>query len=434
MISSRRVAVAGLDAAEPSRLLASLLAAEDDETLSGPQLLAAAAGWERLVSMAHAGQARVLRRLEAAVAARTSATPPPPGGDVDAGQQTSEEVALALRVSPRAADARLDLAERLELLPTTLTVLSAGQVTLAHARVIVDALTGLDVDVPEVVRDRLDVLLATAAAEQHLTPGQLRAKARRLLLVMDPHGCVQRRQKAVRGRDVSCRADEHGMAWLSAYLPAPAALACVAALDAHAHGSQEIDPDDTRGLGARRADALVNLVLTGTPDGNPPADAHTPAAVTVHLNVTVPLTALAGASEDPGDLAGHGPLDASTIRALADTPGTLIRRLLTDPRDGRLVEAGTRTYRPSVTLDRFVRLRDVTCRWPGCQRPSHACDLDHTVPWPTGDTTAHNLLALCRRHHRLKTHAGFGLQHDPGTGTVQITTPLQQTYSSKRRE
>jgi hypothetical protein len=56
------------------------------------------------------------------------------------------------------------------------------------------------------------------------------------------------------------------------------------------------------------------------------------------------------------------------------------------------------------------------------------------VPWPTGDTTAENLLALCRRHHRLKTHAGFGLRHDHGSGAVQVTTPWQRAYSSPQRE
>lgn len=44
------------------------------------------------------------------------------------------------------------------------------------------------------------------------------------------------------------------------------------------------------------------------------------------------------------------------------------------------------SYRPSVAMDCFVRMRDMTCRFPGCSRPADFCDVDHTTPWPTGVT------------------------------------------------
>jgi hypothetical protein len=166
-------------------------------------------------------------------------------------------------------------------------------------------------------------------------------------------------------------------------------------------------------------------VLTGHADGNPPGDAAVPATVVVRLDVTVPIAALVGASDEPGDLAGHGPVDASLVRLLAETPGTVLRRLVTDPVQG-LVEVGATTYRPTAGVDRFVRARDVTCRWPGCQRPSRVCDLDHVVPWPNGPTTVQNLLALCRRHHRLKTLAGFEVSR--AEHTLLVTTPLRRRH------
>jgi Domain of unknown function (DUF222) len=43
-------------------------------------------------------------------------------------------------------------------------------------------------------------------------------------------------------------------------------------------------------------------------------------------------------------------------------------------------------YRPSRALADFVRCRDLTCRWPGCDKPAYDCDIDHTVPWPIGPT------------------------------------------------
>jgi hypothetical protein len=37
-------------------------------------------------------------------------------------------------------------------------------------------------------------------------------------------------------------------------------------------------------------------------------------------------------------------------------------------------------YQPSARLQEFVRCRDLTCRFPGCDEPAEFCDVDHTVP------------------------------------------------------
>jgi hypothetical protein len=34
-------------------------------------------------------------------------------------------------------------------------------------------------------------------------------------------------------------------------------------------------------------------------------------------------------------------------------------------------------YTPDAELDRFVRLRDRRCRFPGCRSRVRSCDLDH---------------------------------------------------------
>ncbi len=96
------------------------------------------------------------------------------------------------------------------------------------------------------------------------------------------------------------------------------------------------------------------MLLTGQADGNPPPDAAVPATVTVRLHVTVPLSALAGASDEPGDL-------------------------------------------------------------------------DHVVPWPDGPTTVANLVALCRRHHRLKTSGTF--QISTAECVLLVSAPLRRRYT-----
>ncbi|WP_156431550.1 HNH endonuclease [Mycobacterium sp. GA-1199] len=84
-------------------------------------------------------------------------------------------------------------------------------------------------------------------------------------------------------------------------------------------------------------------------------------------------------------------------------------------------------YRPSPTTARFVRMRDLTCRFPGCDRPAEFCDFDHTTPYPAGATHPSNIKCLCRIHHLLKTFGGWSDQQHPD-GTVQWTAPTGRTY------
>ncbi|HYH74155.1 MAG TPA: HNH endonuclease signature motif containing protein, partial [Nocardioides sp.] len=80
---------------------------------------------------------------------------------------------------------------------------------------------------------------------------------------------------------------------------------------------------------------------------------------------------------------------------------------------------------------------DGRCRFPGCTIAARFCDLDHVRPWPTGPTTATNLLTLCRRHHRIKQRPGWRLHLTPDgtttwtdpTGRIRTTAPLNALHS-----
>ncbi|MBA3783910.1 MAG: DUF222 domain-containing protein [Nocardioides sp.] len=79
-------------------------------------------------------------------------------------------------------------------------------------------------------------------------------------------------------------------------------------------------------------------------------------------------------------------------------------------------------YHPSARLREQVILRDQTCVFPWCTKSSRSCDLDHIVPWEDGAVTStDNLAALCRRHHRLKTH---------GRWRYRRTGPAAYTWTS----
>ncbi|MEU0497270.1 HNH endonuclease signature motif containing protein [Mycobacterium sp. NPDC006124] len=87
--------------------------------------------------------------------------------------------------------------------------------------------------------------------------------------------------------------------------------------------------------------------------------------------------------------------------------------------------------RPSKKLADFIRCRDMTCRFPGCRAPATNCDVDHTIPWPNGPTTASNLKCPCRRHHLLKTFWGGENGWRDGQlddGTIIWTAPDGQEF------
>ncbi|HMU36898.1 MAG TPA: HNH endonuclease signature motif containing protein, partial [Marmoricola sp.] len=69
---------------------------------------------------------------------------------------------------------------------------------------------------------------------------------------------------------------------------------------------------------------------------------------------------------------------------------------------------------PTDTLREQVIQRNAVCVFPGCNRDSRRCDLDHVTPYLPIDqgggprqTRSSNLAPLCRFHHRVKTHAGW---------------------------
>ena len=155
------------------------------------------------------------------------------------------------------------------------------------------------------------------------------------------------------------------------------------------------------------------------------------AAVSVELQIVIDAATLAGLSDNPAELVGYGPISSLAARdlfaQLADD--VRLRRLVTDPIVGHLLDYGRSTYRIPKPLADFVRARDRQCRFPGCLRPATACDVDHVISWNDGGkTSASNCACLCRRHHRLKTHGGweFELHTD---GSCVWTSPAGQRYA-----
>ncbi|WP_224273115.1 HNH endonuclease signature motif containing protein [Nocardioides lacusdianchii] len=88
-----------------------------------------------------------------------------------------------------------------------------------------------------------------------------------------------------------------------------------------------------------------------------------------------------------------------------------------------------------------VALRDRVCVFPWCSRPARGCDVDHVIeydhnaeaegrPQP-GPTETENLGALCRFHHRLKTHSAWRYEMT-APGVFEWTSPHGHRYRRDR--
>jgi hypothetical protein len=120
-----------------------------------------------------------------------------------------------------------------------------------------------------------------------------------------------------------------------------------------------------------------------------------------------------------------------TITLPAGSPLTpAVDELLTAPYRAHPLDYGSAVYRLPADLDRHVILRDRTCTAPGCGQPALRCDGEHAIPWPRGNTSEDNCGAMCRWHHRLKTHAGWRVER-LADGSVLWTSP--EGLSRRRR-
>ncbi|WP_103746204.1 HNH endonuclease signature motif containing protein, partial [Amycolatopsis lurida] len=298
-------------------------------------------------------------------------------------------------------------------LPRTLGLLDRGEVGGYGAMKVATATAWLsDEDaraVDEVLEDRL--------------PGrnseQIRKAANHAAVMADREGAARRAERHRAGRRLSIRHGETGVASIEVEDgPVEKVAAAYTRIDREARALKT--GNETRTLDQLRADIALDLMLGGQGGKSERSE------VFLYMDLNTYL----GVNEDPAELAGHGHIPASLARHIASGPDTVLRRIVTDPLSGQVLDLGRNRYRPTAGLGEFVRVRDRECRRPGCHRIAQACDLDHSVPWQHGGHTADTeLVDLCRRDHRLKDEPGwiYRLAED---GTLTITTPTRHSYNS----
>lgn len=391
---------------------------------------------------------------------------------VDPWEAVAAEVAAAQDITACAASALMHNAICLhQRLPKVAALFATGTISYRTVALIVArTLLALDPDVLAAIDAELaEALTRWGVLSRNKTEQYIDALIER----HDPDA-RRRTETQARGRYVSIEHRGNGMAWLCGDLYSTDATLLQRRLTALAHTVCENDP---RTIDQRCADAFGALAAgqttlpcaCGHPDC-PAAESAAPGSVVVHVVAEQAALDAADTTELHGQRPGDGGPEIVTdhdrlveIIREANTPnpspppapaerspkpgltlgGPVIpAALLADLAARGIAElrplappANTPPephYRPSKALADFIRCRDMTCRFPHCDRPAEFCDIDHTIRYAAGGLThASNCKLLCRKHHLLKTFwtgaTGWRDKQLPD-GTVIWTSPSGRTY------
>lgn len=340
---------------------------------------------------------------------------------IDTMEAVAAEVGAALRISQGLAASRLRYARAMrERLPRVAEVFKAGDIDYRMFQTVVYR-TDLITD-PAVLAAVDAQLAANVARWPSMTQGRLAGQVDKIVAKADADA-VRRRRERQSDREVWTVDGFEGLSEIGGRLMTPDAHALEKRLDRLAATVCEHDP---RSREQRRADALGALAAGADRLGcrcgrSDCAAGKRPAAGPVVIHVIAEQATLDGGGAPASEVGADGLITPELIQDLAASAKQvpLIHPADAPPEPG---------YVPSQALADFVRCRDLTCRWPGCDRPAVGCDIDHTIPYEAGGNThASNLKCYCRTHHLVKTFLGWQEQQLPD-GTLILTSPTGHTY------
>ncbi|MGL5808704.1 MAG: DUF222 domain-containing protein [Nocardioides sp.] len=330
------------------------------------------------------------------------------------------------------------LADAIEVryrLPRIWERLTAGHVPVWRARLITRHTRSLS----QTAAGWVDRQLAHCA--HRVGPAQVQRAIDEALIRFDPGQVEDRNLADNRYVRVGSEADLDGSVQILALVDAAdafdvdSAVGQAAELRAKLGDQDSLDVRRARGLGdlARRQLALD---LTGTiGEGEEVAVPSRPAtSIYFHLDARSAYfrhdvgSELTGhpATAESGDVAftmgnrDGGVVNLDRLLAWLESSGT---RVTVRPVIDLGAETVTESYSPTIAQREQIFLRDRTCTFPYCNRPARppghrpGVDADHITPYDSGGPTAtSNLAALCRHHHRHKTHTAWTYTPlEPGT-------------------
>ncbi|SMO52553.1 hypothetical protein SAMN06265174_102134 [Dietzia kunjamensis subsp. schimae] len=256
---------------------------------------------------------------------------------------------------------------------------------------------------------------------------------------LDPEGAEDARARAALTRTVRFRSGRDGMASMWAKLPLADAELLRGRIETDARAASGDGVPGT--LDHLRADALASLAVyapapapapapadAGGTDSGPGDDGSIELGeVTVGADMPRPSLGNAAAAGRPIRVSViaaaaqglpnrvefvHGAYSSYSwlCQQLLEGDDARVRFELVDPAPG-VLDSPEHALRYLITpaMAERIRMRDGTCRHPGCSVPAEDCDVDHVIAFNTkdpelgGPTTEWNLVCLCRKHHREKT-------------------------------
>ena len=214
------------------------------------------------------------------------------------------------------------------------------------------------------------------------------------------------------------------------------------ALAHHAASLKALGSD--KSLDARRSAALGDLARTQTALDLAGAGAdpqHLPAAreVVLHAHFDASIEGLATVFGPTGRMEEGQRL--VLLDQIKDWCRDSRTKVTVKPVIDLNADLATPAYEVPDRIREQVILRDRACVFPWCTRPARGCDIDHVTefdhdaaadgrPQP-GPTRTDNLAALCRFHHRLKTHTAWHYRMvEPGV--FEWTSPHGHHYRRDR--
>ena len=399
------------------------------DNLAPTELVVAIADSQRQESMVIAQRMAAVAELLAQRTAEIHDEDPDPGYMIVTGfQRTAAEVAAAMNLSASAACFVVSHAHTLaERLPKVAAVLAMGDTDWRTVKLIITRTEF----VSDSVIGRLDKQLANRIAKWRCWSRKRIINAvDATVRTMDPDAILERLRREDK-RHVGVTPQSDGTAKVEGVLAAEAGMAFDKRLTELADGVCRADP---RTRDQRRADAMEAMAerralvcLCGADDCPNRSDEPAPATRIV-VNVIAGAETVLGGGDAPGYIDGYGVIDADQVRSLAEKARL---RTLEEP---AVSDAEALRYQPTAAVERWVRMRDLTCRFPGCDRAAAICDVDHTIPFNRADprnggpTVPWNLKCLCREHHRDKTFVDGWRDEQLRDGTVIWTSPTGEVY------
>ncbi|MEX2652827.1 MAG: DUF222 domain-containing protein [Acidimicrobiia bacterium] len=395
----------GLAEMPPGPQLAAVLTSIDRNRITGYERVILMKARARLRSWV---EADFYADLQAVAEAELELLPKP-----DEAMESAEgEIRAALTLTRRAAEFQLGTAYELrDRLPEVWKALHEGLIDLPKARVLCNETIHLPIEQAQRVAE---VALERAPCQ---TTGQLGARIRKLVILLDPQASQNRYEEAVSERRVVLEPNHHGTTnLLGLDLPAAEAQAAIRRINDLAKAAKTAD--DPRSMDQVRADVYLDLL-----NGRHLKQGKGRGMV----DISVELTTLAGLDDHPGGLKGYGPVIADIARQVAESQFDSEHRV-TVTEHGAPIWTGTTRRRPTTHQKRRVQVRDPHCVFPGCRICAGESDLDHTIAFSEGGPTeTENLAPLCRHDHRLKHQTGWKLERTK-PGVYQWTSPLGHTY------